>query len=123
MPSVAPCPVVPIIVTADSCVAITERPTAHQGRLRFARKYPSISFVPLDRRRPWITTYVSHPTTITQFSQCIGRMRDGRRGVWSRRELLLHDPEDDEGDHLHGHHAEERDAKTSRGCLARHRRR
>ena len=33
MPSAAPWPVVPIIVTAESCVAMTERPTAHHGRL------------------------------------------------------------------------------------------
>jgi hypothetical protein len=32
------CPVVPIIVTALICVAITERPTAHHGKERFARK-------------------------------------------------------------------------------------
>jgi hypothetical protein len=29
---------VPIIVIADNCVAITERPTAHHGMLRLARK-------------------------------------------------------------------------------------
>ncbi len=38
MPSTAPCPVVPIIVTAESCVAITDNPTAHHGRFLFARK-------------------------------------------------------------------------------------
>src|SRR2546430_17445509 len=32
-PSVAPCPVVPMSVMAESCVAMTERPTAHHGRL------------------------------------------------------------------------------------------
>jgi len=65
------------IVTAESCVAMTDNPTAHHGRLRFARKYPSISFVPLDFLSPWITTYVSHPITITQFNQCMMGMGNG----------------------------------------------
>jgi hypothetical protein len=32
---------------ALSCVAITDRPTVHHGRLRLPRKYPSISFASL----------------------------------------------------------------------------
>ena len=38
MPSVAPCPVVPMSVTAESCVAITLSPTAHQGNERLPKK-------------------------------------------------------------------------------------
>ena len=43
MPSAYACPVVPTSVMADICVAITDRPTAHQGRLRPARKNPVVS--------------------------------------------------------------------------------
>ena len=52
MPSAYPCPVVPTSVIALSCVAITESPTAHHGRLRFARKYPSTSSAALVRFSP-----------------------------------------------------------------------
>ncbi len=38
MPSAYPWPVLLTIVIADSCVAITDNPTAHQGRLLLARK-------------------------------------------------------------------------------------
>jgi hypothetical protein len=38
MPSENACPVVPIIVMALNCVAITEMPAAHHGMLRLARK-------------------------------------------------------------------------------------
>ena len=38
MPLSNACPVVPIIVIADNCVAITDSPAAHHGRLRLARK-------------------------------------------------------------------------------------
>lgn len=37
-PSVAPCPVVPMRVIAESWVAITDSPTAHQGRERLASR-------------------------------------------------------------------------------------
>src|SRR5690349_9923051 len=101
MPSVAPCPVVPIIVTAESWVAITDRPTAHHGRLRLARKYPSSSRVPLERRIPCVTTYASQPTTITQLSGCT-----------SGREVVLEPTEQQKGDHLNGQHANERHPKA-----------
>src|SRR5215208_4652618 len=110
IPSVAPCPVVPIIVTAESWVAITESPTAHQGRLRFARKYPSISFVPRARRMPSAITYASEPTTIAQSIQCItGCLTRG-----SRRVAQLEQPEEDERHDLHGHHAHERPPERRR---------
>src|SRR5947207_7447698 len=102
MPSVAPCPVVPIIVTAESCVAITDRPTAHHGRLRLARKYPSISWVPVERRMPWMTTYVSHPITMIQFSGCT------LRGV-----APLEEPQGDQSQDLDEHHARERATKPA----------
>ena len=111
IPSVAPWPVVPIIVTAESCVAMTS-PTAHHGRLRLARKYPSMPFVPRDRRRPCVTTYASHPTMMTQFSGCI----------CSRAEMGLQQPEQQERDDLHGHHAGQRPPKPTSGILVAHRR-
>ena len=52
MPSAYPWPVVPIIVMALNCVAITDRPTAHHGRLRAPRKYPSSSWLRLVMRNP-----------------------------------------------------------------------
>ncbi len=55
-PSVAPCPVVPIIVTAESWVAMTLSPTTHQGRLRLATKYPETESVSFDLRMPSMTT-------------------------------------------------------------------
>src|SRR5439155_20892885 len=51
-------PVVPTSVTALICVAITDRPTAHHGSDRFARKYPSTLSVPFERRRPSYTIHV-----------------------------------------------------------------
>ena len=69
MPSSYALPVVPTSVIALSCVAITDRPTAHHGRLRFARKYPSISFVRRLARRPLHTIQVRYTTTTTQSSQ------------------------------------------------------
>src|SRR5512146_2663848 len=101
MPSVAPWPVVPIIVTAEICVAITDSPTAHHGRLRLARKYPSVLDVPFDRRMPCVTTYASHPMTMTQLSQCT---------LW--RVGVLKEPEERERDHLHRHHADQRSAEA-----------
>jgi hypothetical protein len=40
------------MVMALNCVAITERPTAHHGRLRLARKYPSSSLLFFVSRMP-----------------------------------------------------------------------
>ena len=57
MPSVAPWPGVPIMVTAESWVAITESPTTHQGRLLLARKYPWMVSVSFDLRMPSMITY------------------------------------------------------------------
>src|ERR1051326_2076122 len=112
MPSVAPWPVVPIMVTAESCVAITDRPTAHHGRLRLARKYPSISFVPVERRMPWMTTYVSHPITTTQFSGCT------LRGV-----APLEEPQRAQRRDLDEHHARKRATKAARSVrVVAHRR-
>src|SRR5438045_3895455 len=36
-----------------------------------------MSLVPEERRIPWITTYVSHPTTTSQLSGCIAGLRRG----------------------------------------------
>src|SRR5580693_6495946 len=55
-------PVVPTSVTALICVAITDRPTAHHGSDRFARKYPSTLSVPFDRRRPSHTIHTRYTT-------------------------------------------------------------
>src|SRR5262249_51299776 len=123
MPSVAPCPVVPIMVIADSWVAMAERPTAHQGRLRLARKYPEIPVVPRARRTPSKTTYVSHAPTITQFSGCTEqrnpcderpRCAGSRSARSSRRKPLLQEPQQKKCDGLHTHHADQR-APEARG--------
>src|SRR6478736_2834560 len=54
--------------------------------------------VPLARRNPSMASYASQPMTIAQFTQCI----------WvSDREVPLQQPECDERDDLHGHHAHE----------------
>src|SRR4051812_38062183 len=98
MPSVAPWPVVPIIVTAESCVAMTESPTAHHGSERLARKYPSISLVPFARRMPSHAMYEIQPTTMSQLIGCI-RL--------SAREGDLQPPQQQLRDHLHGHHLHE----------------
>src|SRR4029079_3805746 len=60
------CPVVPTSVTALICVAITDRPTAHHGRDRFARKDPSTLSVPFERRRPSYTIHVRYAPTTSQ---------------------------------------------------------
>src|SRR5512146_1693458 len=50
---------------------------------------------------PCETTYASHPTTITQLIQCT---------LW--RVGVLENPEEDQRDDLHGHHANEVAAKA-----------
>src|SRR5690349_14136841 len=114
-PSVAPCPVPPIIVIAESCVAITESPTAHHGSERLARKYPSMSVL-RDLRSPSQTTYPSHPTTMIQLIGCmevLALVREGR----------LQPPEERERDELHRHHSHERAAKPRARFLGCGRRR
>ena len=66
IPSAYACPVVPIMVIALSCVAMTEMPAAHQGMLRLARKYPSISLLCFVRFRPSYTIHVVNVTRTTQ---------------------------------------------------------
>src|SRR5881392_742577 len=107
-PSVAPCPVVPIIVIADSCVAITESPATHHGRLRLARKYPSIAFVPRDIRSPYQTMYVRYATTMTQLS---GFIR-------SDEIVALQQPEEQQRHDLHGHDANEIPPEQASGLVA-----
>src|SRR3954469_15988955 len=85
MPSAYACPVVPTRVMALSCVAITDNPTAHQGRLRFARKYPSTSVAAFVRLRPSTTIQTRYAATTIQSSARIGRR--------SAREGTAHDPE------------------------------
>src|SRR5213082_2857436 len=53
---------------------MTESPTAHQGRLRFARRYPSRPFAFRARRSPSTATKVRYATTISQFSGCMSRL-------------------------------------------------
>src|SRR5580704_2766319 len=72
------CPVVPTIVTALICVAMTDRPTAHHGSERFARKYPSTLSVPFERRRPSETIHTMYTTTTSQSSL---RMGSGERAA------------------------------------------
>src|SRR3954466_13420914 len=100
MPSVAPWPVVPMRVMAEICGATTNKPTAHHGSDRFARKYPSIFFVPHERRSPSIMTYPMYVTRMTQFSQCMV--------LRVSRVPPLQQAEDGERANLHGHHAYQR---------------
>src|SRR5688572_2227053 len=103
-PSVAPWPVVPIIVIAESCVAITDSPTTHQGSERFARKYDSISRVPRERRSPMKMMKPIHPTTIAQFSGCTGAQLGG--------ESVLQPPEQQQRHDLNAHDFDERSAES-----------
>src|SRR5215208_7956410 len=95
IPSVAPCPVVPIIVTAESCVAITESPTAHHGRLRFARKYPSTLSLPFVRFKPSWTTHTRYAATTVQSIQCM-----------SAGEVVPDEPETEDDERREDEHAD-----------------
>ena len=58
---------------ALSCVAITERPTAHQGRLRLARKYDSVVRSSFVRLMPSQTSQEMNAATIAQSTGCMPR--------------------------------------------------
>src|SRR5262245_44283763 len=72
-PSLNPWPVVPTSVIALNWVAITERPTAHQGRLRLARKYDSGVRSRRVRLTPSDTSHPMYATTMTQSMGCMLR--------------------------------------------------
>src|SRR4029079_7476026 len=74
MPSAYAWPVVPTSVIALNCVANTDSPTAHQGRLRLASRYPSPPLVPLVRLNPSATIQNRYAAMTIQSS---GRMKGG----------------------------------------------
>src|SRR5688572_5581643 len=56
---------------ALSWVAITDSPTAHHGRLRPPRKYPSSSSLRFVRRMPSQTIHTRYTPMIAQSTWCI----------------------------------------------------
>src|SRR4051812_28173425 len=88
MPSAYAWPVVPTRVIALNCVAITDNPTAHHGRLRLASRYPSIPVDALVRLSPSITIHSRYAATTIQSSV---RMRCGaqREKTWPIHHRLV----------------------------------